>query len=180
MIKEFKGIPIKWTIVGLVIAVVFGVAALINATSKPSNTNLTKTNQEVNNSTVVDYEKQHDTASNAATNFVNDKGYKVALNGVGSAYILLPNSFDEQKDGVKIGELLSKYNKLSKQNGLDFSGYLGKKVYFFALGLEKDNKFLDQQMILLLDGTKVVGYWLDETGDGDASVNNIPILLTIK
>jgi len=136
--------------------------------------------KEVNNSTVVDYEKQHDTASDAATNFVNDKGYKVALNGVGSAYILLPNSFEEQKDGVKIGELLSKYNQLSKQNGLDFSGYLGKKVYFFALGLDKDNKSLDQQMILLLDGSKVVGYWLDETGDGDASVNNIPILLTIK
>jgi len=36
MIKEFKGIPIKWTIVGLVIAVIFGVAALTNATSQPS------------------------------------------------------------------------------------------------------------------------------------------------
>lgn len=185
MIKEFKGIPIKWTIVGLVIAVVFGVATLTNPTSQPSNTNLTNTNQEVNNST-VDYEKQYDTASDAATKFVNDKGYKVAMNGVGSAYILLPNSFEEQevhkeqKDGLKIGELLLKCNQLSKQNGLDFSGYLGKKVYFFALGLEKDNEFLDQQMILLLDGTKVVGYWMDQTGDGDASVNNIPILLTIK
>ena len=176
MIKGFKGIPIKWTIVGLVIAVVVAVAALTNATSKPSNTNLTKTNQEVNKSTVVDYEKQQD----AAIKFVNDKGYKSAMNGIGSANILLPKSFEDQMDGVNIGELLSKYNQLSKQNGLDFSGYLGKKVYFFALGLEKDNKILDQQMILLLDGTEVVGYWLDETGDGDFSVNNIPNLLTIK
>lgn len=124
-------------------------------------------------------------ASDAATKFVNDKGYKVAMNGVASAYILLPNSFEEQEEHkeqkvvIKIGELLLKCNHLSKQNGLDFSGYLGKKVYFFALGLEKDNKFLDQQMILLLDGTKVVGYWMDEYEDED-QVNYIPILLTIK
>ncbi|HWQ71958.1 MAG TPA: DUF4830 domain-containing protein [Desulfitobacteriaceae bacterium] len=175
MIKEFKRIPIKWTIAGVVIAVVFGVIALTNAISKTSNTDLTEPNQKVNNSTVVDYEKQSD----AATKFVNDKGYEVVMNGVGSAYILLPNSFEEQKDGVNIGELLSKYNQLSKQNGLDFSGYLGKKVYFFAIGLEKDNKFLDQQMILMLDGSKIVGYWMDKYDDGD-EINSIPNLLTIR
>ena len=177
--KEFTRIPIKWTIAGVVVAIAIGVLALTNATSKTSDVDLTPTDQEVNNNKITDDLNQHDAASDAAYKFVNDKGYKVAMNGVGSAYILLPNSFEVQKDGVNIGELLLKYNQLSKQNGLDFSGYLDKKVYFFAIGLEKDNKFLDQQMILLLDGTNVVGYWIDKYNDSD-EIGSIPNLLTIR
>ncbi|WP_366942907.1 DUF4830 domain-containing protein [Syntrophomonas sp.] len=65
---------------------------------------------------------------------------------------------------MDIGELLRKSNELSKQNGLDFSSYLGKQVTLITYSVyNKQN--IAENIDLIMDGNKVVGFWIDDHGD---------------
>ena len=76
----------------------------------------------------------------------------------------LPSSFDEIKNGVQIGELLKKSNELSKQNGLDFSSYLGKQVTLITYGVYNKQKVF-KNIDFVMDGNKIVGFWIDDHGE---------------
>lgn len=72
------------------------------------------------------------------TRMVYSRGYKTLANGAVYGYpVRLPDSFTAEKDGYEVGKFLSSRNELSKQNGLDFSPYLGERVYFCACSGEK-------------------------------------------
>lgn len=57
--------------------------------------------------------------------------------------------------------MLQDRNKLSKQNGLDFSGYLGKQVSLYTYAVEGENGVVEH-IDLVIDGNEVVGFWTDK------------------
>jgi len=79
------------------------------------------------------------TQQEAVELFVHNLGYKIVMDSGANHDLQLPASFTEVKHGVRIGELLKDRNELSKQNGLDFSGYLGKQVSLYTYAVEAGN-----------------------------------------
>ena len=96
----------------------------------------------------------------AAEQFVKSQGYSIMMNSGANFDLQLPVSFDEIKNDVLIGDLLKKRNEISKQNGFDFSSYLGKKVTLITYGV-KNEKNEEANIDLILDGNKIVGFWVD-------------------
>jgi hypothetical protein len=76
--------------------------------------------------------------SETAAQFAKDQGYEIQVNSGANYNLQLPGSFNEIKNGVQIGDLLKKRNEVSKQNGLDFSGYLGKSVTLITYGVKNE------------------------------------------
>jgi uncharacterized protein YceK len=95
-----------------------------------------------------------------AEQFVKSQGYQIIMDSGAKFDLQLPSSFDEIKNGVQIGDLLKKRNEISMQNGLDFSGYLGKQVTLITYGLENE-KNVAENIDLVMDGNKIVGFWVD-------------------
>lgn len=78
----------------------------------------------------------------------------------------MPESFEatitrpkEDKYEFEVGKLFLDRNELSKKEGLDFSGYLGKEVmcFTFKLGSEED---INKDIIVLIYENKVIGSWV--------------------
>lgn len=99
----------------------------------------------------------------AAEQFVKSRNYQIMMNSGAGFDLQLPGSFDEIRNGVEIGELLKKSNELSKQNGLDFSSYLGKQVTLITYAVYNEQKE-EENIDLIMDGNKVVGFWIDDHG----------------
>lgn len=95
-----------------------------------------------------------------AEQFVKSQGYQIIMNSGANFELQLPGSFDEIKNGVEIGALLKNRNELSKQNGLDFSNYLGKQVTLVAYAVENERKEA-KDINLILDGSQIIGFWID-------------------
>ncbi|WP_258359098.1 DUF4830 domain-containing protein [Moorella sulfitireducens (nom. illeg.)] len=100
------------------------------------------------------------TQQEAAELFVHNLGYKIVTNSGASYDLQFPDTFTEVKNGVRIGELLKRGNELSKQYGMDFSGYLGKQVTLYTYSVENKNKVVEN-IVLVMDGNEVAGYWID-------------------
>lgn len=98
-----------------------------------------------------------------AAQFVRDQGYTILVNSGAGFYLQMPFSFDEKINGFNIGALLKKANELSKQFGLDFSGYLGKEVMLITYGGEKQGGAV-VNLDLIMDGAKIIGFWVDQGG----------------
>jgi hypothetical protein len=99
-----------------------------------------------------------------AQHFVEDRGYKIFVNSGANYDLQLPPTFNETINGVQIGALLKARNEQSKQNGMDFSSYLGKQVMLITYGVEdKNNVFAN--IDLVMDGNIIVGFWIDNHGE---------------
>ncbi len=97
----------------------------------------------------------------SAEQFVKSQGYQILMNSGKNYSLQLPGTFDEVRNGVQIGELLKKRNEISRQNGYDFSGYLGKQVMLVTYGVENEQKEF-KNINLILDGNKIAGFWIDD------------------
>lgn len=98
-------------------------------------------------------------SSEACYKYINDNNYDIVIDSGASGTIQLPASFNIEKDGVKIGELLKDRNEKSiKEAKLDFSSYLGKKVYFVTAAVKKDNS-AEKEIMVLSVGEKIIGAW---------------------
>lgn len=83
-----------------------------------------------------------------AEQFVKSQGYSIMMNSGANFDLQLPVSFDEINNDVKIGEFFKKMNELSKQNGFDFSRYLGKEVTLITYGVKNEkNENTDDRLI---------------------------------
>lgn len=96
--------------------------------------------------------------------FVQDQGYAIMVNSGANFYLQLPVSFDETINGVKIGALFRDINEQSKLNGLDFTSYLGQEVTLVTYGGERNDGAIDN-IDLIMDGSKIVGFWVDKGGE---------------
>lgn len=105
----------------------------------------------------------------AAEQFVKSQGYQIMMNSGANVDIELPGSFSEIKYGIKIGELLKKRNEISSKSGLDFAAYLGKQITYITYGVESKNN-ITENINLLLDGDKVIGFWVDNGEPPDFSL----------
>ncbi len=99
-----------------------------------------------------------------AEQFVKNQGYSIMMNSGANFDLQLPASFNEKKNDFKIGEFLKNRNESSKQNGFDFSSYLSKEVTLITYGV-KNEKNVEANVDLILDGNKIVGYWVDNHGE---------------
>lgn len=99
-----------------------------------------------------------------AEQFVKSQGYQIIMDSGANFDFQMPSSFDEIMNGVHIGDLLKKRNELSKQNGLDFSSYLGKQVTLITYAVENKQKVVEN-IDLIMDGNKIVGFWIDNHGE---------------
>lgn len=104
------------------------------------------------------------TQIDVAEQFVKSQGYQIILNSSANFDFQLPSSFVEIQNGVHIGDLLKKRNELSKQNGFDFSSYLGKKATIITYAVET-KKNTAENFDLIMDENKVVGFWVDSHGE---------------
>jgi len=93
--------------------------------------------------------------------FLKQKNLKTVVNSVAMENIQLPIDFKVVKDNVKVGDLLRQRNQLSKQNGLEFSKYMGQKVKIYATGIDTGETKSNYEIVLFIAGNKVVGYWVD-------------------
>lgn len=107
----------------------------------------------------------------AAEQFVKSQGYQIMINSGTNADIQLPDSFDVINNGIQIGDLLKKRNEISKQSGLDFSSYLGTRVTYITYGVETEKNIVEN-INLLLDGNKIVGFWVDNGEPPDFNLIN--------
>ncbi len=108
-----------------------------------------------------------------AEQFVQDRGYTIVVNSGANCELQLPGSYEQKFNGIEIGALLKEKNELSKQNGYDFSGYLGKWVTLITYAGEGKNGAADN-LDLIMDGNKIIGFWVDNDGgipDFNAIVN---------
>ena len=83
----------------------------------------------------------------------------------GGLNIKLPDSFSSVMDGFNIGEFLMQMNELSKQNGLDFSDYLGKIVTVCPDDIETSDGLSPIQVVGFVADGKMVGFWKDEDAE---------------
>lgn len=98
-------------------------------------------------------------SSEACYKYLKDNDYDIVTNSGAGGLIQLPDSFNMEKDGVKIGELLKDRNEKSiKETNLDFSSYLGKKVYLETAGVRKNNSE-EKEIVILSMGEKIIGVW---------------------
>lgn len=109
------------------------------------------------------------TQQEAAEAFVHAQGYTIQVNSGANFDLQLPNSFAEKRNGVQIGEILRERNELSRQNGMDFSSYLGKKISLYTYAVENQAKEF-ASIDLVMDGDKVVGCWIDKRSPADFNV----------
>lgn len=107
-----------------------------------------------------------------AEQFVKNQGYEIQVNSGANYDLQLPGSFNEIKNGIQIGDLLKKRNELSKQNGLDFSSYLGQPVTLITYSV-KNEKNLEENIDLILEGNKIVGFWIDNNNGVSPDFNVI-------
>lgn len=98
-------------------------------------------------------------SSEACYKYLKDNDYDIVTNSGAGGLIQLPDSFNMEKDGVNIGELLKDRNEKSiKETNLDFSTYLGKKVYVLTAAVKKNNS-VEKEIVVLSMGEKVIGAW---------------------
>ncbi len=100
----------------------------------------------------------------SAERFVEQQGYQIMMNSGANYDLQLPGSFDQVINGVNIGDLLNERNEISKQNGLDFSSYLGQPVTLITYGVESEQKEATN-IDLIMDSNQVVGFWIDDHGE---------------
>lgn len=102
--------------------------------------------------------------------YVHGRGFKTLANSSIAGTVRLPESFSEMKDGFEIGKFLEARNALSRQNGLDFSGCLGKTITVYSCAGEKrqpGEKKLTEiaggadtvTLTGLYDGDKIAAFW---------------------
>src|SRR5665647_313765 len=120
--------------IGIVI-LIFVLVIMAGCSSKPA-AEKTQPNTLDQNSRVTAPATKALTQTEAAEQFVNAHGLKIYINSGNCVDIQLPETFEVKKNGIPIGDLLKQRNEQSKQIGLDFSSYLGKKVTLYTYGVE--------------------------------------------
>ena len=100
----------------------------------------------------------------AAAQYVRDQGYTILVNSGANFDLQLPGSFEDKVKGAAIGALLNERNEVSKQYGMDFSGYLGQKVTLVTYAGESPDGVL-HNLDLIMDGARIVGFWVDDGGE---------------
>jgi hypothetical protein len=168
-LKENKKSFIVTVILTFTLVIMAGCSSKpLNEKTQPSST-APITDESTNNAApVAKTLSQQETAEK----FVTDHGYKIYLNSGMNADLQLPATFTEKKNDVAVGELLKQRNELSKQKGLDFSGYLSKKVTLYTYGVE--TKVPNERVVLVMDGNKVVGFGSTTQADFNMLVNALP------
>lgn len=104
-----------------------------------------------------------------ASQFVKSHGYQIMMDSGANFNLKLPDFFDEIKNDIEIGALLKNRNEISKQNGMDFSAYLGKQVTLITYGV-KNKKGEEKNFDILMDGDKIIGFWVDDHQPPDFNV----------
>lgn len=110
--------------------------------------------------------------------YTQNHGFKTLTNSSIAWFIQLPNNFSGAINGYDIGSFLEDRNTLSKQNGLDFSGYAGKVLTVYACDGEKRQPGDSEPtevgggpntvcIVGLYDGEKMVGFWSHTSSDKD-------------
>jgi hypothetical protein len=107
--------------------------------------------------------------SDTAAKFIESFGYKVMINSGVAVGIKLPGDFNYKKDSIEIGKLLYERNQLSKKYSLDFSDYMGKKIYLLEYKMLY-NDISKGYMVMLFDNEKMVGAWVDESNEQDMNI----------
>ncbi|MEG1254970.1 DUF4830 domain-containing protein [Clostridium sp.] len=90
---------------------------------------------------------------------ISDMKLSTVMNSGIGCDIILPKSFDEIVNEIEIGRLLEERNKLSSEEGYDFSKYLGKEVMLLGLRLDTGNDKI-QEVIGIIYNEEVVGFWI--------------------
>lgn len=103
-------------------------------------------------------------------NFLKQKNLNMVVNSGDIKEIQLPIDFYAVKDGILIGDLLNKRNELSKQNELDFSEFMGKKVQMYTAGIDTGEAKSNYEVVIFIAENKVIGYW-DDAGMKDSKQN---------
>jgi hypothetical protein len=97
----------------------------------------------------------------AALKYLTENNYEIIPNSGAGEVIILPFNFNAEKNGIKIGEMLKDWNEKSKSEAkLDFSMYLGKRVYAYTAALSTGDS-PDKEIIILSFGDQVIGQWTD-------------------
>lgn len=111
---------------------------------------------------------------------IEDKQYKVVADTIIGAPIQLPNNLSEGDVDIKVSEILNHGNILSIYNGLDFSGYLGKKVMLLTCIIEEPNN-VTKELIVLMSGDKTIGFWEGPSIKDDKSqLDSLVLLKSLK
>lgn len=126
--------------------------------------NYVETNENIQDTKVNNSDSTQDLAElklspAATTKYLKDANYEILPNTEAQTIIILPDSFDAEKDGIKIGEVLKDRNEKSKaETNVDFSSYLGKTVYMYTAAVKKDSS--EEKIIMVLAyGEKIIGVW---------------------
>ncbi len=155
MLKKFNNQQLIFT-VALILGLIFIGGCLPNNPEEPDSA------LKTDNKTIIN-------SYASASEFVNDKGYQIMVNSGLNYEIYLPATFEETVNGIETGELFRERNELSKQNGFDFSGYLGKKVMLISFAVENQRvkevapelvDLVSEDVNILVDGDKIIGFWL--------------------
>jgi hypothetical protein len=105
--------------------------------------------------------------SEAGYRYLSKNNYKIIPNSIAGTIVELPDSFSLIYNSVKIGEKVKEYNERSKEfSSLDFSPYLGRKVYAFTALIEDDNNENNQDIIILSIEDRVIGAWYNSLPPG--------------
>jgi len=107
---------------------------------------------------------------------IEDKQYKVVADTIIGAPIQLPNNLNEGEVDTNVSEILSHGNTLSIYNGLDFSGYLGRKVMLLTCIIEETNN-VTKELIVLMSVDKSIGFWKGPSIKDDKSQLDSRVLL---
>lgn len=108
----------------------------------------------------------------AALKYLQESNYEIVPNTQAQAIIVLPDSFNAEKGGIKTGEMLRDRNEISKgEASLDFSQYLGKTVYTFTARVRKAGS-QEKNIVILAYGDKIIGLWTGSSGEDYNFLNN--------
>jgi hypothetical protein len=155
MINSFKGKSLKWSIIGLALIALIGIAYLIYPKPKTSNTAASK-----------DVETALDGISSES--FLKLYGLKITGNAE-KFDVIIPSNWNVNAGDYPVGLYWELANEFSKDAGLDLAKLKGTTVkawrYTLTDGLpglkEQSNFNYPSTVVLLVNSNKVVGAWLN-------------------
>jgi hypothetical protein len=155
MINSFKGKSLKWSIIGLALIALIGIAYLIYPKPKTSNTTASKGVE-----TALD--------GISPESFLELYGLKITGNAE-KFDVIIPSNWNVNAGDYPVGLYWELANEFSKDAGLDLTKLKGTTVkawrYTLTDGLpglkEQSNFNYPSTVVLLVDSNKVAGAWLN-------------------
>lgn len=92
---------------------------------------------------------------------LQEKGYQIVEGSFAGGPIQLPQNLDREGKNIDVVNILNNGNKSSISSGLDFSGYLGKRVMLLTCIKEEPNN-KRKEIICILTKDRVIGFWEEQ------------------